>query len=532
LSLIDLSNGSSVVRLDTSICIIGSGPGGAFAAVELAADGHDVLVVETGTSIADMDPGGFVDSVSVEGGATLRFGFSRQLGGSSNLWSGRVAPFEFVDFEKRDWIDESGWPIGLQDLYPYYVRAAGLMRLPYPNFLHSHQQSVSSELASLLPQSPDDLLDVKRFFWVEPPFNTGDHLKSAMRASDGRLRILTSAHVRRLVQNPAGNLVSHAVVATPDGHELKIMARYFVLAAGGIEATRILLNSTSTSSKGLGNEDDLVGRYFTTHPKADLGVLVLNERVPISYPLFVDCTVDGGRIRHGLGFSARMQAEHHGLNHYVQISPMLEYRLSSFFEAVKGSSALNSPFIDRSRFIRSFLPGLGLMAFEAIGRLAGLQRRARLFMLRAFLDQHPNRSNRILLSSACDRFGDRKVDIKWSFSDQDRQSVLLFFSCLDQEFRKRGLGHIESTLSEMHDWPLVGVHSHFMGTTRMGNNPKHAVVDKDCRVFSTENLFISGPSTFPTGGYANPFFTIAALSLRLADHLKRCLQPSSLVVET
>ena len=63
-----------------------------------------------------------------------------------------------------------------------------------------------------------------------------------------------------------------------------------------------------------------------------------------------------------------------------------------------------------------------------------------------------------------------------------------------------------------------------MGTTRMNVDPKKGVVDENCRVHSVPNLFIAGPSVFPTGGYANPALTIVALSIRLADYVKRLMR--------
>ena len=60
---------------------------------------------------------------------------------------------------------------------------------------------------------------------------------------------------------------------------------------------------------------------------------------------------------------------------------------------------------------------------------------------------------------------------------------------------------------------------HHMGTTRMGASPCGAVVDTDCRVFGTSNLYVAGSSVFPTGGSGPPTFTLTALALRLADHL-------------
>ena len=62
-----------------------------------------------------------------------------------------------------------------------------------------------------------------------------------------------------------------------------------------------------------------------------------------------------------------------------------------------------------------------------------------------------------------------------------------------------------------------------MGTTRMSADPRHGVVDANCRVHSVDNLFIAGSSVFSTGGWANPTFTLVGLALRLADHLRLVL---------
>ena len=76
--------------------------------------------------------------------------------------------------------------------------------------------------------------------------------------------------------------------------------------------------------------------------------------------------------------------------------------------------------------------------------------------------------------------------------------------------------------------PPEGTHGgyHHMGTTRMHSDPKRGVVDRNCGVHGIDNLFIAGPSVFPTGGYANPVLTTLALSLRLADHVKGVLATS------
>lgn len=62
-----------------------------------------------------------------------------------------------------------------------------------------------------------------------------------------------------------------------------------------------------------------------------------------------------------------------------------------------------------------------------------------------------------------------------------------------------------------------------MGTTRMGDKAD-SVVDKDCRTYDHQNLFILGSSVFPTGSTANPTSTIAALALRAVDVIKAQLR--------
>ena len=160
------------------------------------------------------------------------------------------------------------------------------------------------------------------------------------------------------------------------------------------------------------------------------------------------------------------------------------------------------------------------MAYEAMGRIAKFQPGTKKFILRGFLDQYPDRENRIKLSSDKKADGTHKVDIQWRYSDQDKASVLKFFSHLDLILQEHNIGAVEySGLEKCENWPLIGIHSHFMGTTRMGEDKKTSVTDTNARVHGSSNLYIAGPSLFPAYGFANPFLTITALSIRLGDHL-------------
>jgi choline dehydrogenase-like flavoprotein len=512
-----LSDASGGIWRPADVCVVGSGPAGAIVAVELAGLGVDVVLLESGSSDPDHDLERTLDKVDVSGGADLRFGFSRQLGGATNLWSGRLAPFEPIDFARRDWVPQSGWPINRDDLAPYYTRVGHLLGIPG----HDRFGERPSPHIDLLSS---EQIEIKTFQWAGRPFNSGHYVSSAARQRDN-LHLVLNAHVTRLNENRDANRVETAEVALRDGRTAQCRARFFVLAAGGIETPRILLNSDSVRPAGIGNDRDVAGRFLSTHPKANVASLILKKAVSTRHPLFTDRSVDGGLMRYGLGLTGATQQRYALLNHYVQLLPFLEYQANELFEKIKGSSALDSPLIDRTPLIRGIVPGIGLIAFEAMGRLGKFQRRARKFILRAFLDQYPSCNNRVTLSEMRDQHGARKADVRWTWSSDDRESVIRFFDVMDSDVHSRGMGHIEyGKLKSTEDWPLIGIHSHFMGTTRMGTDPGSSVTTADCRVHGSENLFLAGPSLFPVYGYANPVYTIGALSLRLADHLKEKLR--------
>jgi len=514
--LIELLAGSPEGSIETTVCVIGSGPAGAIVAVELAKAGIDVVLLEAGSSHPDHDISSGLDRVDVSGGTELNFGFSRQLGGATNLWSGRLAQFEPIDFERRDWVPNSGWPISARELERYYARSGSILGVPDPTPFREHVDSRGSLL-------PSDTIDIKSFQWARKPFHAGKYIRSAA-AQSKRLRVILTARVTLLEESENGQLVETAAIALPNGRLARVRARCFVVAAGGIESPRLLLNSNAVRPAGIGNDHDVVGRYLSTHPKANMGSLILDQRISTNHPLFSDRSLAGGVTRYGLGLAAPVQEKHRLLNHYVQLLPLLEHQANRLFEKIRGARSVTSPLVDRTPLIRGVVPGLGLLAFDAIGRLGGAQRRASKFVLRAFLDQYPNQANRVTLSEARDKTGMPKANIKWTFTEDDHRSVIAFFEILDHDIRSRGLGRIDyDRLKASTDWPLTGIHSHFMGTTRMGDDPGTSVTTAHGQVHGSHNLFVAGPSLFPVYGYANPVYTITALSLRLADHLKERL---------
>jgi choline dehydrogenase-like flavoprotein len=147
--------------------------------------------------------------------------------------------------------------------------------------------------------------------------------------------------------------------------------------------------------------------------------------------------------------------------------------------------------------------------------------------LRNFMEMEPRRENRIVLSEELDVYGQRVPIVRHTASELDRRSMIALHQALVAEFAQAGVGKLETTLATCDPWPIDRDASHHMGTTRMGKDPATSVVDTDGRIHGVDNVFMAGASVFPTSGCANPTFTIVALSIRLAEHLRAKVKPRS-----
>jgi choline dehydrogenase-like flavoprotein len=142
--------------------------------------------------------------------------------------------------------------------------------------------------------------------------------------------------------------------------------------------------------------------------------------------------------------------------------------------------------------------------------------------VRTAVEMTPNPDSRVTLGDERDRFGMPRVRVDWRLNADDRRGFDRLLAAVHEEIRRRGLGaFVHHQVGDCDGWPhATSGGKHHMGTTRMHSDPRHGVVDPDCRVHGMANLYLAGSSVFPTGGYVNPTLTIVALAIRLADHLK------------
>jgi choline dehydrogenase-like flavoprotein len=259
----------SGTRLDFDIIIVGGGAAGITLALELENTGARIGLIEAGGLRYEPDSQALLDGELVGNPypplTDTRFS---ALGGSTKLWAGWCRPLDESDFEARPWVPNSGWPFGRAEMDPYYRRAHEICRLGDFEYDPSIWEARGS--GKRLPLSDPDL--TTSVFHVNV-LDFGKTHGPALRSSRNVNVVLHAIALR--LRSAANGAVESAEIATLTGRRFEARAQIFVLAAGGIENARVLLLSGDSPERSLGNDRDLVGRYFSDHPFLTPGSFVV-----------------------------------------------------------------------------------------------------------------------------------------------------------------------------------------------------------------------------------------------------------------
>lgn len=532
------------------LCVVGSGPAGLTLARELSGSGLRVAVLESGRRrvTAHHDALRPVDS---EGLTIKEYSRERVLGGASTTWSGLSAPFDPIDFEPRPWLARSGWDLPRAALEPLWQAAAARYRFGAPEDFAAFE-----ELAGRgCDQRAWGELEEKVFLAAAEPQDFGAEHAAACEADD--IDLWLDATVTAL-ETDGGEAVRRVQLVTSGGERRALEARAFVLATGGLENPRLLLQSTDRCAAGLGNERDQVGRCLMNHPKHYHGLLRLAAPVR-DWPYHFGCLHRGFAGYAGLRLPDALQRERRLVNSYVRFEPLFPWSgdkgVESLVFLVKRSKGLSGAFKKRSReqpmSLRDYSEtgddselqnarkhladwlGLGLnvvlhapmVARYGLARLRqGRSPAVSTIRLRNFMEMEAHPDNRVTLGKRRDANGCPVPLVRHRPTDTDKRSMAAVHEALGRAVEASGFARLEGALTGREEpWPIDEDASHHMGTTRLGHDPATSVVDSDLRVHELDNLYCAGASVFPTSGCANPTFTLVALSIRLAAHLRERL---------
>jgi choline dehydrogenase-like flavoprotein/threonine dehydrogenase-like Zn-dependent dehydrogenase len=499
--------------LDYDACIVGSGAAGATAALALGGRGLRIAVLEGGGLAPDMVTTGFT-RLDCTGDHVDQASRERWLGGTTNAWTGGKTTLDDIDLRPRPWVPGSGWPIEPARLRDCYRRAAGLLDRPGPEVYDAAAATPADGF-----RFDSDELRTLVFHEDARPLRFGTLLRERSRPGDG-IDIVALANVTEVLLDDVGERVAGVQVATIGGRRIEVRAPVVVLACGAIENARLLLASRSRRPAGLGNVHDQVGRCFQDHPKGYTGLVEVTpsaRRLPASGYWTGHPAMDG-RLRWGVGLTEATQARDEVLNSYVRLEPVVLDTVPAAVAALRKAARGRVRGLDP--MVLADLPSQA----PALARLARFRARNEgpidLVRVRTFMEQEPRPASRVRLADRLDPLGLPLAAVDWGLSELDRRSVRVLHERLAAAVRDHGLGELHADLDEGSEvWSSLGDASHHAGTTRMGTDPRTSVTGPDGQVHDVGGLYVAGASLFPTSGYANPVFTIVALTLHVADHV-------------
>ncbi|QJF50280.1 GMC oxidoreductase [Roseobacter ponti] len=516
-------------RVDCDICIVGAGAAGIALALELNGTPQSVALVESGDTPFRHRPQMLYRGENI-GMPNFSVAKSRlrRFGGSTTRWGGQCRPLDTLDFEKREWIDNSGWPLSRAELDPYYERAHRTVSLgPY----RYEPSALSREGLCDLPLDPEVIETIIYQFSRRKDF--AQTYGAALEASDN-VTVWRNANAVEIVSSPNGNEVQTIKARTFNGRKIEFAARTYVLALGGIENARVMLASNRTERAGIGNRHDLVGRYFADHPYFTVGhfepsgpAFDRNWCVIENYDSQGDITGGHGAFR--LPEAVQKREQLNGAAAYLIRRPAHKTGPQYYAPAMRSANFL-------IEVLRHYDLSDGRLASHVTQAVKGAAQVTRnlaqsvshkvvpkhVMSVRTVIETTPVRDSRVLLGPARDAFGMQRVQVDWRIREDDKRGLSHLIDSLGAAMARSGAGKLVVDDSRLENgWPasMVGG-KHHIGTTRMHEDPAQGVVDPDCRVHGMRNLFIAGSSVFPTAGYANPTLTIVALAIRLADHLR------------
>ncbi len=538
--------------LEADFCIIGGGPAAITIALLLKNTGKKIIILAGGdwseTAFNQDLHRGMVDPAGSH--EPLEENRRRQFGGASTAWGGRCIPFEPIDFEKRDWIPYSGWPITYEDLKPYYVKAMEICKAG--KFSFAAQEVFPETQKEIINNMDSELLTSDRLErWSTPVNFSIDYKLDLLNANN--INVLLNAHVIALETQDASAI--SAVSAIAGTKKISVHATTFVLAAGGIENPRLLLASKNEFyPAGIGNNYDVVGRYYMGHLMGIHVSINPKDREHLLFDFELDSEGVYCRRRWWITEEGQKSAQIGNAIFYLHQSKNQEGHRDALFSAVFLAKSFSTIISQKSykksvKKIRELKPDIGDHLKNVLKNSISLAPQLYQLAVKRFskrrlpfvlpsvkaeklglyfqTEQVPNPESRVLISDTeFDAIGLPRAIVRINFTEIDVKTVVESHKIFVEHFLNKQLGEVDFSRQELENFisescKKFNSAAHHIGTTRMCDDPHLGVVDSNCKVHGTNNLYVAGASVFPTGGHANPTLTLVALAARLADHLSK-----------
>ena len=495
-TLIDARTLPTGTALTPDLAIIGGGPAGISLALALAGTRLNILLLESGG--ANFDPAVQKMYAGADNGtryAALDAGRLRFLGGGTNHWGGWCRPMDAIDFEARDWMPHTGWPFSRGAIEPYYARAQQLVEAG-PWIYDKGAQAVASDGAPLALAPGGVYTSWFQFSKTRGdvlPTRFGARYEDALKRA-ANIKPLLNANVTGIRLAPDAGRVERLDVATLNGKRFTVTPRFTVLAAGGMENARLLLASNDVMTPGIGNQNDLVGRFFADNPiPRDVATMVVFAGARPPYYGSNLATTKGAVMRATYAPTAEFMKARHVAGSLTTMEQPVELDPTGKAAVVTTAIALG---VDASN--------------------------AKAYSLGCGMELAPDPDRRLTLTGEKDALGLPRLKLNMFIADSDFARYRRTLTELGRQLLAARTGMLRLNFDRPEEWQkTMDWGHHHLGTTRMHDDPRQGVVDADGMVHGIPNLFVAGSSVFPSYSASNPTLNLIALTLRLADHLKK-----------
>jgi len=507
--------------LQATVCIVGAGAAGITMARTLAGTGVDVLLVESGDMVMDgLTQGLFLGRQLGVPYFNLVSCRLRYFGGTTNHWGGYCRSNDPIDYEGRPELGLPQWPINQDDLAFYVTRAGDSLGLTNLHFSPRETVIESGLDAGTMVDDISSVLETK-VIRIASRKRLGSEFKEELAAADN-VRTILNLNVTHVQLNEEGTTVMHVDAKTLGGKTTRIQADRFVLCCHGIENPRLLMSSNDVQTNGIGNDNDLVGRYFMDHIHIFASRFIPSREFPRAYDFREALKYD---LNANIGFKDDFLREKSLLQYYCRFNPIFVSDDTELALRNLKNNAMEPGNLSYLRDVATAMSEFTGAAKQTLKFADLLYSRPMYYELEHRLEQAPNPDSRVVLSNRLDALGNRIADLDWQINDLDVDTFQRGQVETGRELAALGWGRFEeeTITRELVEKRIKG-HYHQIGTTRMGNDPADSVVDRNCKVHSINNLYIGGSSVFPTAGYSGPTMVLIALAIRLAEHLKEDLQ--------
>jgi len=520
--IIDLNSNTDQIHLESDVLIVGAGAVGLVTAVTLAKQGIKVIILESGGEQFEQksqDLNAFsLTGREHDGISEAR---ARIVGGTTTLWGGQIVPFSSIDFESRDWISESGWPIKKDDLDDYYTQVANLLGLPV-----DYKEDSAVWQALNIPE-PDLSNNFQVFLtrWLKETnfFKLFDYeLKN-----NPNLTLYTHAIVVGLLSTKNNQCIDQVSTLNQFNKRFKFSAKKIIIACGTIEASRLMLYSAAENNQLPWSNNPWIGAFFQDHLDIQIAKVIPIDK-KYFHQAFDNIFLKGYKYQPKIRMTDDYQRCHKTLN--ISSSFVFDSSISEqvsnaklFIRALlRGSVPEN--WRELPNHLRTLFSIFAPMAIRYIKDRRILSFADKGIYLTLHCEQIPLQESQISLDcSKRDNAGVPATSLHWKVDGNEINVMANYCKNLNINLQQAGLAQLEidpellalnpSILNKCRD------SSHQCGGLRMATSKEKGVVNKDLQIFGTTNMYVTGAAVFPTSSFANSTFTAMALSLRLANHV-------------